>query len=109
MKILTKKYIIFIGIFLLIAGIILRSTGFLPLPGLVLIITGGTLKLIYIIAKMINKEYKPGAELLLLFVGLGLFFLGRHFIPDWTNVMMTLGILFKVSFVFLFIRKTRRT
>jgi hypothetical protein len=70
---MKSKWTLFAGIILLIAGIVIRKTsGFAP-EGLLMIIMGVLLKTYYVVSKARSGEYKPGKELLFLFVGLGLF------------------------------------
>ena len=71
---MKSKVLLFIGIILLVAGIILKKMTQMDVLGLTLIIIGVTFKSIYILAKVRSGEYKPGKELILLVAGL-LFFL----------------------------------
>ncbi len=60
---------------------------------------------------MKNKKYKPGYELLVLYSGLALFFIGLYFrnnnLWEYASILMTVGITFKIGFLILFIRKFR--
>ncbi len=105
---MKSKLILYAGIVFLLAGLLLMHVLKLNTFGLSLIILGVLCKLAYIIIKMINKEYKPGYEMGLLFIGLLLFLGLRHFLPQpFSWIIATGGILLKVSFVILFIRKVR--
>src|SRR5210317_689456 len=73
------KRILFAGIILLIVGIVLRKTTPMETLGLVSIITGVAMKTFYIVIKIKQGDYKPGKELILLIVGLLLFFTGLRF------------------------------
>lgn len=109
---MKSKKLLFIGIALLLVGIVLRKLTQIEILGLILIITGVTCKTIYIIAKARSGEYKPGNELFILGLGLLLFFTGLSF----RNVdqpiiepvyLIALGISLKVIFIIMFIRNVR--
>lgn len=108
---MKSRWTLFIGIILLIAGIIIRKTTGLAIEGLVLILVGVLFKTYYIISKARSGEYKPGIELLFLLVGLGLFLGGLYLksIDGFTYApaMIISGITLKVIFIILFILKTR--
>jgi hypothetical protein len=110
---MKSKWTLFAGILLLILGIILRKAAGLGTEGLMLIIIGVAFKTYYIINKARSGEYKPGYELLFLFVGLTMFMTGlyiRPYEPPFNPVLLIVpGILLKVLFIVLFIIKTRRT
>ena len=104
--------ILFIGIILLLIGILIRKLTQMETLGLVLIITGVCCKAIYIINKARNGEYKPGKELVLLVVGLLLFFTGLYYRGTELSFinpiyLMMVGIAFKIFFILQFIRKIR--
>ncbi len=67
---MKSKVLLFIGIILLVVGIILKKTTQLDALGLASIITGVTFKTIYILAKVKSGEYRPGKELFFLVSGL---------------------------------------
>jgi hypothetical protein len=109
---MKSKWSLFAGIILLIAGIIIRRTTGFAMEGLVMIIVGVLLKTYYIISKARSGEYKPGKELLFLFVGLGLFLAGLYLRSStgfvYAPAMIITGIALKVIFIILFIIKTRK-
>ncbi len=100
---------IFVGLVLLLGGLLLKPLTESAIP-LIMIMTGGTLKLIYVMISFLNKTYRPGKELLLLLMGLTVFFTGvylkRQGFEGWL-VIEASGILMKVTFVLLFIKKLR--
>lgn len=110
---MKSKWTLFAGILLLVLGIILRKTTELGTEGLVLIIVGVGFKTYYIVNKARSGEYKPGYELIFLFVGLAMFMTGlyiRPYEPAFSPALLIVpGILLKVLFIILFIIKTRRT
>ena len=76
----------------------------LDVLGLILIITGVTIKVIYILAKFKSGEYKPGKELLFLVAGLILFFTGLYLKNIDQNLIVSiylivLGLALKVIFI----------
>ena len=80
--------------------------------GLVLIITGVLCKVIYIIQKVRNGEYKPGKELYFLGFGLLLFFIGLSLKNGTQNMidpfyLIGLGLTFKLIFIIKFIQLSR--
>jgi drug/metabolite transporter (DMT)-like permease len=107
-----SKKILFLGIILLVVGIILKKIILLDILGLILIITGVCLKAIYIVAKVKSGEYQPGKELIYLVVGLILFFIGLYLKNKEQTiinpiVLIILGLAFKVIFIIKFIIKVR--
>lgn len=109
---MKSKWILHTGIVLLTVGIILRFAMDIKPISLTLILTGVALKITYIVIKYIQKEYKPGYELLFLFVGL-LFFMGGIMLHKFEHIesptlMKTIGLSLKALFVFIFIRKVRK-
>ena len=108
----VPKPILFVGILVLIAGILTRRLLDMQVLGLVLILSGVALKTYYIIAKARTGEYKPGSELWFLFVGLALFLTGIYAraqgLSDLKPVLwMVTGISLKVIFIVRFIQLTR--
>lgn len=108
---MKSKLILFSGILLLTTGIILRiftDSGFVAI---LLIIVGVGLKAYYIISKARSGEYKPGYELVFLFVGLTLFFTGLYFRshePSYHYVLlMVSGLILKLVYIILFVLKVR--
>jgi len=110
---MKSKWTLLAGILLLIIGIVLRKTTELASEGLILIIVGVVFKTYYIISKARSGEYKPGYELIFLFVGLAIFLTGlylrSHEPPFSPALLIVPGILLKVLFIVLFIVKTRRS
>jgi hypothetical protein len=88
-----------------------KTGGFAP-EGLLMIIMGVLLKTYYVVSKARSGEYKPGKELLFLFVGLGLFLGGRYLRSSaefaYAPAMIITGIALKIIFIILFIIKTRK-
>ena len=108
MKTLKSKSLLFIGIILLVAGILLKKLTQMEALGLILIITGVTLKAIYILAKYKSGEYKPGKELLFLVAGLLLFFTGLYLKNTNQTLiepiyLIVFGLSLKVIFIIRFI------
>jgi hypothetical protein len=106
---MKSKGLLFIGIILLVSGIVLKKSTQMNALGLTLIITGVTLKSIYILSKVRSGEYKPGREVIFLIVGLILFFTGLYL----RNINQALikpiyligvGITFKIIFIIRFIQ-----
>ena len=105
---MKSKVLLFIGIILLVIGIVLKKMTQMDTIGLVSIITGVSLKSIYIISKVRSGEYSPGKELVFLIVGLFLFFLGLYFRNIEQPVikpiyLIVIGITLKVIFIIKFI------
>ncbi len=109
---MQSKLLLFLGIILLVVGILLKKMTQLEVIGLAFIITGVTCKLIYIILKARNGEYKPGTELFILVVGLLLFFIGLYMKGVEQNLikpiyLIVLGITLKIIFIIKFIQIIR--
>lgn len=109
--IMRSKKVLFSGIIILIIGIIVRKTTAYEASGLALILLGVLLKTLYIIAKARSGEYKPGKELLFLFLGLGLFFSGIYLRTLQQGMMgpilMIIGIVLKIIYIVLFVRNIK--
>jgi hypothetical protein len=108
---MKNKWPLFAGILLLTAGIVVKIVTEIDLLGLLLIVAGASLKLYYIAKKIIVGVYKPGYEVLLLINGLFLLFF-RNYLHLLINAVpatlfMAIGISFKITFIILFIRKTK--
>ena len=106
------KKLLFVGIILLVVGILLKKFSHMDVFGLVLIITGVILKAFYIVAKVKSGEYPPGKELIFLIAGLVFFFTGlylrknnQQFIDP--NYFIFFGLTLKVIFILLFIKMVR--
>ena len=108
---MKQKWPLFIGILLLIIGIVVRKAFNISTGGLILIITGVLFKTYYIINKIVIGEYKPGFEVFFLVIGLTIFFLRNYLhlqinaIP--TGAFMGIGITLKIIFIVLFIKKSK--
>lgn len=103
---------LYLGIVLLTLGIVLnKTTSWQPIP-LIILLTGVAFKAAYIIGKITTGEYKPGNEVYLLLLGLGLFLTGVYFKSHPKELhhafLMAPGIVLKVSFILIFIFKTRK-
>lgn len=87
------------------------TTSLITVP-FTLIFSGAIMKISYIYIKYKRGEYKPGKELILLYVGLTLFFTGiffkYHESPLHPAYFLASGGLLKLSFIIQFIRKTRK-
>jgi hypothetical protein len=110
-KTMSQKWPLFLGLLILTIGIVLKKSSDLSVLPILLMVLGVSLKVFYIISKSRTKKYRVGYELLVLAFGLVLFFTGLYFKkngaafnPYW---LMGPGIVLKVIFVILFIRKTR--
>ncbi|MEA2042633.1 MAG: hypothetical protein U9N85_08795 [Bacteroidota bacterium] len=109
---MTSKKIIYAGIIQLILGILLKNLTDIPILPMALIISGVLFKSFYITQKIIRKEYKPGAEFILLAIGLGLFFTGiyakTHPEIGYSLWLIISGGSLKALFVIIFILKARK-
>jgi hypothetical protein len=108
---MKNNWLLLVGITFLVIGILLRTTTDLtPLPSVLLSI-GVFMKILYLLVKIKDGTYKPGFELSALVIGLLLFFWGRYLntleIDLYPILLMVSGIVLKVSFIFLVIRKIR--
>ena len=108
---MQSKNLLFIGIVLLVLGIVLRKFTDMAGLGLSLILIGVACKTVYIIAKAKSGEYKPGKELIWLFLGLALFLTGLVIRSNSPGVIPTIlvvtGLSLKLFFIVLFIRKVK--
>jgi hypothetical protein len=109
---MKSKWPLFTGIFLLVTGILFRiftNTGF---TGIAFILTGVAFKVYYVIIKIRQGIYKPGKELIVLYTGVGLFMIGLYMRSANSALpyvfLMASGIFLKVTFIFLFIKKTHK-
>jgi drug/metabolite transporter (DMT)-like permease len=110
---MKEKWTLFTGIILLTAGIVLRKITDFGIEAILLIVAGVIFKVYYLIRKARNGEYKPGLELVFLFIGLIMFFSGlylRYHEPPFNPLWLIIpGISLKVVFIILFIRKIRKS
>jgi len=108
---LKSKGLLFIGIFLLVLGIVLKNFMGWFTSGLILILSGITCKTVYIIAKARTGAYKPGGELFFLFTGLTLFLAGlvlkSYFTGFLPRAMIIFGIALKIVFIIKFVMIVR--
>jgi len=108
---MKKKWMLFAGIILLVAGIVLRNLTELDLTAVLLIVLGVLFKTYYIVRMARSGEYKPGYELYFLFAGLGIFLSGLYLKSQNPSVIAGLlvftGILLKTSFIVIFIVRLR--
>ncbi|MBN2165945.1 MAG: hypothetical protein JW717_06695 [Marinilabiliaceae bacterium] len=107
------KPFLYIGILVLALGVFLRIFSSFFILSLFFIIAGALMKITYIFAIYKRGEYKPGSELLLLGIGLSVFFTGvyfkYHFLPFHHAYLLATGGIFKMVFIFMFIQKTRKS
>jgi len=106
-----SKKLLFVGIALLVLGIVLRKFTDMTGLGLSMILIGVGCKTIYIIAKVKCGEYKPGKELIWLFLGLALFLTGLGLKSNSPGLIPTVliisGLSLKLLFILIFIRKVK--
>ena len=110
---MKSKPLLFLGIFALVLGILMRKmTSFVDL-GLFLIVIGVLCKTVYIVVKIKNGEYRPGKEVLFLGLGLILFLSGLYMRKYDENLkyplfMILSGLILKFIFIIRFIKKIKR-
>lgn len=108
---MKNNWMLFLGISLLIIGVLLRALTDLTQISSILLALGIFLKILYLLVKIRDRSYKPGLELSALIIGLLLFFSGRYLgkqeIEFYPILLMVTGILLKIGFVILIIRKIR--
>jgi len=111
LRCMKSKWLLVTGLVLLTTGIILKFVFVESIVPIFLIVAGVILKIYYILGKIIQTNYKAGYEILFLLTGLTLFFLGMYLKEPLLFIepiyFKVLGILLKVTFIFLFIRKTK--
>jgi hypothetical protein len=109
---MNTKYILYLGLILLLAGVVFRFITPFMVAGLGLIISGVILKVVYIALAIAKGQYKPGTESLFLFVGLGLLFVGIWYKTNievtFGYVLVGLGLCLKALFVIFFVRKIKQ-
>jgi len=108
------KGLLFLGILLLVVGIVIRKMTTLEVFGLILIISGVICKTIYIVAKARSGEYQPGKELIFLGLGLLLFLSGLYLRKHDQNLtypiyMIALGLMLKIVFIIRFVQIVKKT
>lgn len=108
---MKKKWILFAGILLLIAGIVLRKMTEWDFAAVSLIVMGLLFKTYYIVRMARSGEYKPGYELYFLFAGLGMFLSGLYLKSQnpsvFAGLLVITGILLKTVFIVIFIIRIR--
>jgi membrane protein insertase Oxa1/YidC/SpoIIIJ len=107
---LKSKWKIILGIAFLIVGIFLKLHTDYQTIAIVLMALGGLLKLINLIHLLKKKTYKAGWEIAILVIGLSLFFFGLYVcqIESYARLFIIFGLLLKLSFVVLFVRKLKK-
>lgn len=106
--IIKGKRLLYAGLTILTIGVLFKYLTNYQITAQVLIITGVVGKLIYLAMKIKKSIYRPGVELILLFVGLVVFFTGIYLRSnnfDAYSYFMITGIALKVAFIVMFIRK----
>ena len=103
------KIVLFIGIILLVLGILIKNLIHMDVLGFIFIITGVIFKVFYILVKVKSGEYKPGKELFYLVIGLVLFFTGLYLQNiNQTYIkpifLIVVGLTLKVIFIMRFIQ-----
>jgi len=111
---MARKSLLFVGIILLVVGILVKKLTGLDVLGLLMIITGVICKTIYIAAKARSGEYKPGKELIFLGVGLVLFLSGLYLRKHDQNLtypiyMIVVGLILKIVFIVRFVQIVKKT
>jgi len=111
---MARKSLLFVGIVLLVVGILIRKLAGLDVFGLLMIITGVICKTVYIVAKARSGEYKPGKELIFLGVGLVLFLSGLYLRKHDQNLsypiyMIVVGLMLKIVFIVRFVQIVKKT
>lgn len=108
---MKSKWILFIGIILLVTGIVLRVFTDLGYEPILFIIVGVSFKTYYVIDKASVGEYIPGYELVFLFIGLLMFLSGIYLRSTELNLfssfLVVCGLMLKVVFVIMFIINIR--
>ena len=108
---MQSKKLLVLGIALLVIGIVFRKFTDMTGLGLSMILIGVGCKTIYIIAKAKSGEYRPGKELIWLFLGLTLFLIGLILKSNSPEMMSTVfiisGLSMKLLFILKFIRKVK--
>ncbi len=111
---MRKKILLYIGILLLVIGIILKFTVASSFVSYSFILVGIALKLIYLIKSVVTKEVKLGGEMFLLIIGISLVLIGTH-LKTTSNyfmlhpVLITVGVVCKIIFVAVWIKKAYKT
>ena len=109
---MRSKKLLFFGIVLLIAGIVIRKLSPYESMGLLIILVGILCKTVYIVSKVRSGEYHPGKELFYLGIGLVVFLSGLFLRKSDADLvypiyMIVGGLLLKLIFIIKFIQLTR--
>ena len=98
---------LFLGLVFLTLGIVLKLLIDQDIIGVAFILLGALLKVSYIIGIIRKKYYQPGIELVILGLGLSLFFFGLYLCQNdsFARLFIIAGLIWKTVFVVLFIRK----
>lgn len=109
-----NKILIYVGIFLILIGLFLRYYFQILFLGNGFIIAGALSKIIYLFLSVISKKIKIGYEIIFLIVGLILVVVGSRFktydfILRIHPILMVIGVLFKIIFVALWIKKMMKS
>lgn len=109
---MKDKWLLYTGILLLTTGLVLKYATNINPWSLIIILTGVTFKVAYIITKIVKKKYKPGYEMLILLVGLTLFLGGmilhKKGVVENPAALKFIGITLKVIFIVIFIKKSKK-
>ena len=103
------RQVLYLGIVLLVIGILFQCQSQLEEIGIYLIIGGVLCKLAYITSVIKSGLYQIGMEILFLLAGLVLFYIGKSDLGNTllSEILMGSGISLKIIFVIIFIRKIR--
>ena|GEM_PF-5329046 len=109
---MKRKVFLYIGIILLISGIALKSLTDYTVLAWLTVISGALAKIIYLVGRIKSRSYKPGYEMIMLYLGLSLFFIGMYiktsFIAEHRLLFIYIGIGFKILFVIIFAIKIKQ-
>lgn len=109
---MKDKRVLIAGIFLLTLGIILRVFSTLTVVPIALVLLGSGFKIFYLISLIKLNYYNPGYELILLVIGLALFFVAIYLRQTQSNIpymyFMLPGIFLKMTFVISLIKAIKK-
>lgn len=107
--ILKGKLLLYVGLLLLTIGLLFRYLSNYQIFAAVLVFIGIAGKLVYLISKLKAKNYNPGLELIILLIGLVVFFIGIYLrsqgISNLGVFFIIAGLTLKVGFILMFFRK----
>jgi len=106
---MQTKWKLILGLILIILGIILKTLSDFDQIAVVLIILGAGFKVAHILGIIKNKTYKPGWEIIILILGLMLFFFGLYVcqMEGISKLFIISGLVLKTIFVVLFVKKIK--